>query len=293
MQYSIVLVIKEITHINGAEHNNLDRFMQVGMVTYEKFLDREGLAEFIVIAPASDLKNIQARLTGAYPNWPWKFVVEDAVVLKTLPSGWAKQQTAKLSISGLVRTPHYLIIDDDTILTRPFKCEDMFYNGKVIFNKCAIDFVFFFYWSCRVLKWDFDKVQYAPYHLAITPQVLITEQVRDLVSWLEGEYGDRMQWQTHLANEKFTEYTLYWQWLMKRADGMKLCEELYACEDDAPGMYGFATTGPEHNLALQVKRAFKDNMPREGYGGHFFSFVQTSLPFTNKQVAAEVKKYLT
>jgi hypothetical protein len=101
-----------------------------------------------------------------------------------------------------------------------------------------------------------------------------------------------MQWQQYLADNKFTEYVAVWCYLIKKGGGMKLCQELYACEEDAPAMYGHATTGPEHNMTLQIKRAFKDNMPREGYRGHFFSFVQTSLPFTNKQVAAEVKKYL-
>lgn len=285
-KYSIVLVIKEITHQNGVEHNNLDRFMQVGMVTYEKFLNRDDLHEFIIVAPASDLKNIQARLTAAHPNWPWKFVVEDAIVLKTLPNGWAKQQTAKFAVASIVKTPHYLIIDDDSYLTKPFSRQSLFHNGKVILNKCAIDFPMFFFWSCRVLKWDFDNVQYAPYHMAITPQVFITERVIDLVAWLESEYGDRMKWQQFLADNKFTEYTTYWQYLMKLGGGMKLCEELYACEEGAPAMYGFATTGPEHNLTLQVKRSFREN---ENY---YFSFVQTSLPFSNKQVATEVRKYL-
>lgn len=285
-KFSIVLVIKEITHQNGVEHNNLDRFMQVGMVTYEKFMDRRGLHEFIIVAPGSDIKNIQTRLTAAYGDWPWRFVNEDAIVLRSLPNGWAKQQTAKFAVAALIKTPHYLIIDDDTYLTKSFGRENLFHDGKLILNKCAIDFIMFFYWSARVLKSDFDKVQYAPYHMAITPQIFITDRVRELVGWLESAYGARMQWQQYLADNKFTEYTMYWQFLMTLGNGMSLCQELYACEETAPAMYGYATTGPEHNLKLQVKRSFNDN------DKHYFSFVQTSLPFSNKEVAAEVRKYL-
>lgn len=281
-KYSIVLVIKEITHQNGVEHNNLDRFMQVGMVTYEKYMKRESVHEFIIVTPAADIKNVQARLTAKYPNWPWKFVVEDAIVLKTLPSGWAKQQTAKFAIAPLIKTKHYLIIDDDTYLTKPFEYSDLFYNGKAIMNKCQIDFPFFFFWSSQMAKADFDMVQYAPFHMAITPEIFVTSLVRDLIKWLEGEYGDRMSWQSHLANNKFTEYCLYWIYLMKL--GVHSLE--YACEQDAPSLYGHATTGPEHTLSVQVKKSFKDN------GNYWFSFVQTSLPLSNAQVATEVKKYI-
>lgn len=281
-KYSIVLVIKETTHHNGVEHNNLERFMQIGMMTYEKYLDKESIEDFFIIAPASDVKSIQTKLTAKYPNWPWKFVVEDAIVSKNLPSGWAKQQTAKFAIAQLVKTSHYLIIDDDTYLTKPFSYNNLFHNGKCILNKCQIDFPFFFFWSSQIAKADYDMVQYAPYHMAITPEAFVTQRVKDLVKWLEGEYGDRMQWQLHLANNKFTEYCTYWIYLMK----LGVHTQEYACEDDAPCLYNYATTGPEHNLALQVKKSFIDNK------NHFFSFVQTSLPITNKQVLAEVRKYV-
>lgn len=281
-QYSIVLVIKELTHHNGVEHNNLERFMQVGMETYEKYLDKDSIHEFIVVAPAADIKNIQHKLTTKFPSWPWKFIVEDAIVLRTLSNGWAKQQTAKFAVANLVKTSHYLIIDDDTYLTKPFAFDNLFHNGKAILNKCQIDFPFFFFWSSQIAKADYDMVQYAPFHMAITPEIFVTQRVKDLVKWLEGEYGDRMQWQQHLANNKFTEYCTYWIYLMK----LGAHTEEYACDDDAPCLYNHATTGPEHDLRLQVKRSFTDN------ANSYFSFVQTSLPFSNKQVIDEIRRYM-
>lgn len=281
-KYSIVLVIKEFTHHNGVQHNNLERFMRIGMKTYEKYLDVLCVHEFLVVAPSSDIKSIQSKLLEKWPSWPWKFVVEDAIVLRSLSSGWAKQQTAKFAIAQLVQTPHYLIIDDDTYLTKPFSYANLFHNGKAILNKCQIDFPFFFFWSAQMAKVDYDMVQYAPFHMAITPEIFVTSRVRELVSWLESQYGDRMKWQQHLADNKFTEYCLYWIYLMNK--GVHTLE--YACEDDAPALYGYATTGPEHKLKPQVAKSFKDNT------NYFFSFVQSSLPHTIDAVEKEVLSYI-
>lgn len=281
---SIVMVLKEFTHSNGASFNNLERFMRIGMRSYRRFLNPEAVADFFVIVPKPDFDRIKRRLLIDYPEWPWRVIVEDVIVSRTVPAGWAKQQTAKLAIASMVKTSHYLIIDDDTYLTRPLReAADLFdKHGKALMNRCDIDFPFFFLWSAQVLGVDWDLVQDAPYHMAITPEIFVSEVVRDLVGVLEEKYGSHMKWQEHLAENKFTEYCLYWIYLIKRGER----EKWYASDPASKSLYAFPTTGPEHDMAAQVRKSFEND------GGHLFSFVQSSLPHTVDDVEEQILKYL-
>lgn len=275
-EFSIVMTIRPFSHHHGAEFNNLQRFMEIGMVTWERFFpkaERGGLKDFFVIAPKADVEFVQQKLKAQFSDWPWKVIHEDQLLHPGLPSGWAKQQTAKLAVSFLVQTELYLIIDDDTYLTKPFfgvaSLRDAEFGNKILMNRIPIDFPFFFLWSAQVLGYDFDKVQEYPYHMAITPEVFVTSEVRDLVKHLIDKYGDKKTWQVYLVNNKFTEYCLYWIWLIMRGKN----QTLYVGPECPRSLYGNATTGPEHNLPARVEESFKNNK------NYLFSFVQSSLPY--------------
>lgn len=284
MSISIVLVLKEFTHANGASFNNLERFMRIGMRTYEKFLNLESVSDFFVIVPRGEFDRIKRVLHTEYPNWPWRVIMEDVIVSRNLPNGWAKQQTAKLAIAGLVKTSHYLIIDDDTYLTRPLSASDLFdSHGRALMNKTQIDFPFFFLWSAQVIDVDFEKVQNAPYHMGITPEIFVTNVVKELVGFLETRYGSHMKWQEYLADHKFTEYCMYWSYLIKKGDSER--ERHYAC-DNTKQLFGFATTGPEHDMPLQVHKSFTENQ------NFYFSFVQSSLSHIVQDVEEQIMKHL-
>lgn len=281
-KYSIVLVIRLNTHHDGKSFDNLDRFMRIGMVSYEKFLAKDDLQDFFVICPKKDLGYIRDQLVLTFPNFPWRFVDEDTLLHKNLPAGWAKQQTAKFAVSKLVQTPTYLIIDDDTYLTKPFAAKDIYHHGRVIMNKTEIDFPMFFLWSSQLAQVDYDMVQTQPFHMAITPEIFVTVAVKDLVKWLEQTYGNNLRWQEVLCNHKFTEYCLYWIYLLKH----KRTGILYAVDNDSPSVYGNPCTGPEHDLKTQVDLSFTKNQ------NYWFSFVQSSLPLDVDTVASTVGKYL-
>ena len=261
-QFSIVLVIKKSTHDNI---DNFTRFITIGMVTYAKYLDVASVKDFFIVTPADEQNELSDKLRNQWPKWPWKFVAEDKLIDKSIAVGWARQQTAKLAISMLVTTDHYLIIDDDTYLTRPFSYGNLFDSeGKIIMNRTLIDFPFFFLWSNQVLKYDFDQVQKQDYHMAITPEIFITQEVRGLVKFLVATYGDAKQWQRFLAEHKYTEYCIYWIWLIKNNKHTALysnCKSVYGCE----------TTNAGHDLRTNIEKSFD---PR---ANHYFSFVQTSI----------------
>lgn len=277
----MVMTIRRFTHYMGESHDNLDRFLRLGMPTFEKYLDISGLKDFFVIAPNADVSYIRQTLQEKHPRFPWNVLSEDVLVSKEVPAGWAKQQTSKLAISALVKTDLYLIVDDDTYLTKPFGSKDLMHQGKILLNKTQIDFPFFFLWSAQVLDVDFDKVQEFPEYMAITPEIFKTSIVREIVRVLEGKFGNRMQWQKALAEHKYTEYCLYWIYLIDKG----LASDLYALEH-APSVYGAATTGPEHKMAENVATSFTQNRD------FWFSFVQSSLPYSVAEVEKEIQKHL-
>ena len=286
--YTIVMAIKPFSHQQGNEFNNLRRFLDIGMVTYEHFFSNDAkssLSEFMVIVPKGDVTAVQGALTAKYPSWPWKVINEDSLLHPALPPGWSRQQTLKLAVSYLVQTDLYLIIDDDTYLTKPFHGAENLRDpatNKVLLNRCMIDFPFFFFWSNQILDFDFDIVQNAPYHMAITPEVFITSEVRDLTKHLITKHGDKKQWQLHLANNKFTEYCLYWIWLMMQ----NKTKDLYATPECPLALYGYPTTGPEHDMKERVAQSFHDN------ANFWFSFVQSSLPYPVSSVRDTILAHL-
>ena len=280
-QFSVVLVIKNHSHDNATD--NFERFATIGMVTYEKYLDAASVKDFFIVTPSDEQKQLSDMLTKKWPSWPWKFVSEDKLLDKNISVGWARQQTAKLAVSMLVTTDHYLIIDDDTYLTRPFRYADMFdSDGKIIMNKTIIDFPFFFLWSNQVLKYDFDKVQSQDYHMAITPEIFVTQEVRGLVRFLVTTYGDSKQWQRFLADHKYTEYCLYWIWLIQQ-DKHKT---LYAVSDEK-SLYGCDTTSASQDLSRNVAASFDPT------ANHYFSFVQTSIGYPIETIRNLVLSRLT
>ena len=283
MQFSIVLVIKQNTH-DGVD--NFQRFLRIGMPTYARFLDLAAVKDFFIITPANELNTIKTLLLKDYPQdkWPWKFISEDKLIDTSISSGWGRQQTSKLAISMLVSTDHYLIVDDDTYLTRPFSYSNLFdTDGKLIWNRTLIDFPFFFLWSNQVLKFDFEVVQREKYHMAITPEIFVTAEVREIVRWLVATYGDSKQWQRYLADHKYTEYCLYWIWLIKHGRHTSLYSTLPLAQ--ATSVYGHETTNDVQTMEENVKASFADNSK------HYFSFVQSSIGHPLEAIEAAIKTH--
>lgn len=282
-KYSIVLVLKQYTHHQGKQYNNLERFMKIGMKSYKKFMKIDDIQTFFVIVPSSDVATISKELHEKFPEFPWKIIDEEILVSSKIPSGWARQQTAKLAISMLINTDTYLIVDDDTYLTKPFSAKDMYdpVSNKLIFNRTNIDFPFFFLWSAQVLHMDFDKVQDAECHMAITPEIFVTSVVKDIVKWLVNQYGSNKEWQLYIANHKFTEYCIYWNWLIEN----NLTNTYYDL-NSSKQLYAYATTNSEQDMPKQVNQSFTDN------ANHWFSFVQSSIDMSMEKVRQEVMKYI-
>lgn len=276
-KYTIVLCIKTQTHRNDVD--SVERFLRIGVASYKKFMNLDDVHEIIVITPLKERVAIETRLKANAPEFPWVVVAENELVDADLSSGWAKQQTAKLAISKRIKTQIYLIIDDDTFAVRPFGFADLYHNGRVRMNKTTIDFPFFFYWSAEVLGADFERlVQPQQFHMAITPEIFVTSAVKELIQFLEKRHGTYPKWQRAIVDNKYTEYCMYWIYLLMQ----NKTSVLYSTETDSPPLYSAATTGTEHSLEQNIEKAFAPD------GNHIFSFVQTSLPHTTDAILKEI-----
>ncbi|NBO72132.1 MAG: hypothetical protein EBU66_17635 [Bacteroidetes bacterium] len=279
-QFSIVLALKNATHNEGT--NNLERFARIGLPTYEKFMKKEDVAEFIIVCPMAEMEKIK-QVTAVYEGWNWKIYGEEQLLHIGLRAGWAKQQTIKLAIAPLVKTGEYLIIDDDTYLTRPFGYDNLrTKSGKLIMNRINIDFPFFYLWSNQILDYDFDKVQDFPVNMAITPEIFNTSVVRDLVKLLVTKYGSQKQWQLKLEQNKFTEYALYWIYLQ-----MINKTDMYDLNEKSPQLYNYAITSNDQPLEKYIDLAFNDKK-----SPFYFSFVQSSTSYKVDEIYDVVKKYV-
>ena len=281
-KFTIVLCIKATTHRDDVD--SVERFIRIGVASYLKYMRLEDVHEIFVITPSKERASIEERLTAAAPTFPWKVIPENELVDSSLTTGWAKQQTAKIAIAKRVKTPLYLIIDDDTFAVRPFGTTDLYHNDRVRMNKTPIDFPFFFLWSAEVLGCDFEEVvQPQPFHMAITPEIFVTAVVKDLIATLAARHGAYPEWQKAIVANKYTEYCMYWIHMLMQGT----TDKHYAIEDSSPPLYAAATTGADHNLADQMKAAFAPECK------HIFSFVQTSLPHTTDAILAEIVKNQT
>jgi len=110
--------------------------------------------------------------------------------------------------------------------------------------------------------------------MAITPEPFVTAVVRDLVDVLATRHGPG--WQGVLAAHKFTEYCLYWIYLMTKG----ACDRYY--DVDTGPLYDHAVTSPAQvpQLAEHMTRAF------DASGRHYFSFIQTSLEVSTEAIVA-------
>lgn len=286
----MLMALKPFSHHQGPQYDNLTRFMDIGMATYERFFTaaaKESLKDFMVIVPKVDVAATKDALSTRFPTWPWRVLSEDSLLHPSIPPGWARQQTVKLAAAFLVQTDLYLIVDDDTFAVKPFEGAASLRDpgtGKVLLNRCQIDFPFFGLWSAQALGIDYDLVQREPYIMSITPETFITAEVRGLVEHLIQRHGDAKRWQVFLANNKYTEYLIYFEWLLINNNKHTT---LYATPAETPvELFGYATTGPEHDMAERVRLAFTDN------ANFYFSFVQSSLETPVTKVKDEVLKYI-
>lgn len=215
--YSIILPIK----IN--ETNSIKIFTEISLPLYGKFLNVNNLDYFYIICPKDNMLYLK-KFTRFYSHIPFKFIEEEFLLGNSLNDvkGWYKQQIIKLVISLIVKTKYYLVLDSDLFLNQKLSYDDLFFKGKIKYSyepyqeMNSVEYSTNSDWwkcSCSILNYNQDLLINEKHLMNVTPQLFITEKVRQLMICLFNSYGN--DWQTILCDKKFTEYTLYWIYLIQ------------------------------------------------------------------------------
>jgi hypothetical protein len=216
-KYSIIMPLK----INSL--NSFKIFSEISLPLYNKFLDTEDLDYFYIICPKSDINAIN-NYTSLYPSLIFKFIEEENILhqsIHNINDGWLKQQIIKLAISLILDTKHYLIVDSDLYLNQVLRYNDLFHDNKVKYssepwhvNNDKHYSTNSNWWknSSNILNFNVENLVNEKHLMGVTPQIFITEHVRNLIKHLENVYG--LEWQRIIYELKFTEYTLYWIYLI-------------------------------------------------------------------------------
>lgn len=217
LKYSIIMPLK----INKS--NSFRIFTEISLPLYNKFLETEYLDSFYIICPAIDIK-ILSKYTDKYPHIPFKFIKEDYIIHENITeiNGWLKQQIIKIAIASIITTQYYLIVDSDMYLNQTLRYEDLFQDGKVKYsyepyqelnNKYYSTNSEWWKNSSKIVDYPLNKLFEDKYLMGVTPQVFITDKVKQIIKYLIFKYGQ--DWQKIICEMKFTEYTLYWLFMLQ------------------------------------------------------------------------------
>ena len=213
------------THDN---HDNHERFFTIGLPTLQAGIKWADLDQFLVILPSRDKVAFQARIDTLDARYRpfFKLVCEESLIGHY--DGMEKtriQMYCKLAIAKLVRTRAYLIIDDDCVLLRPFGMQDLYVDSSCKKIKFSDDSTFHIDWyegSAAVLKMDWsdelprlEKLrQMRPTRIiGVTPEAFETAAVLRLLRSLG--HGCRKRLLLAPREHRWTEYTLYWLYLIR------------------------------------------------------------------------------
>ncbi|MDP2654692.1 MAG: DUF6492 family protein [Candidatus Omnitrophota bacterium] len=133
-------------------------------------------------------------------------------------NGWRRQQILKILAARLVDTDYFLIVDSDLCLMRPANLKTIFPDGKALFGRDRLK-TQYDWWAgaARVLGISL-KLGPEDEVISVTPQVLVTSVVNRLMDYLMSkarEKGARTLLEYLSQNGPWTEYTLYWLFLLE------------------------------------------------------------------------------
>lgn len=337
-KFSLVLPIKiELNnYLNSFDStNDLDRLIQIQLYTFNKFIDRDSLDKFYIVGRPDEIKKIEEECVKHYPDFPFVFMSEKEISPTVKHENWKHivnpghliQQIVQLGISKFVDTEHYIILNCDNFLTRPFSYKDMFHEGKVIFT--GIDNpekphpIHFWQHSINVLNNNVTDIaadkntksglygntlSYKKF-MSVTPQIYITEEIKNMLKLIENKYDE--EWckalfdRTKGAAASWSESSLYWTYLTMD----NRVEDLYSFSD--VGLFGNELWRYAEDAAMQrmvdkyldeLELVFNQKEIGEwrteiGTGkantDYFFSLVQSNIKqLTTEQLAKRIRQVI-
>lgn len=172
---------------------DLIRLIDVAIRSIERCFDARSLCDFIVIAGENDLNLIAKRAEHALPAFPLTLVPETRVCpILARPQdgkdgygwqGWHTQQVLKIAAAKVVRSPYYITMDDDVILTRALGREDLIENDRLLIERFTLSqypqYVPWYDACGSVLKLP-GIITPSDVVMGFTPEIVVTSLMRDL-----------------------------------------------------------------------------------------------------------------
>lgn len=286
---TIVLPIKRNTY--HWDRNEFLRFARVGLPSLERFLDPS--FSFLMIVPRGQMLDAQKTIQST--KLRLSFIAEEDLIGEEYGSvrGWTKQMLLKLVVADKVTDSHYLVLDADCILTKPFRPEDIFYGDRLIGCKekwHAVDtpgYAVSTHWwrnSHQFLKPFMVDLESKNNMMSVTPEVLITREVRELMDKLKGRHAH--WWNAFLASGA-TEFCTYWLHLMEEGK-----THYYDLREEAPSLWTMDLTRSwlynhsDITLDETVRNGFEKNE------NDFFIVVQSHTNVQIERLAEALAPYL-
>jgi len=226
VKYSIVLPLIVFDKAFQLSNGYL-LFKNIGLPSYRKFLDCKDLDKFYIISPRREIPYVKELIQEE--KIPFEVLEEENLFPVPLKEtrGWIVQQIIKLKMAEIVSSDYYLVLDYDHFLTKHLSASDLFIsdgetlkvkyhfepwqteNNENYSTNCA-------WWiqSSKILRNTHLPTQNL---MSVTPQVLVAKFVKELISHLQ-EISVREKidgWQLYLSKNEFTEFTLYWTFLLQ------------------------------------------------------------------------------
>jgi len=280
--YTIVLPITK----QGSE-----LFTSVGIKSYEQFLVKKDVKEFIIICPENEMQYFKNIVESSWI--PFLILNEGCKLQEGLDTtGWYKQQLLKLLVSKVVRTQLYLVVDGDMYLNQLFTGNDLRNNGKIKYvsepyqtensNKYSVNSK---WWdgSCDVLDINVNKIINDKHLMGVTPQILDKFLVDDLLSFVLNKFGKI--WQQILCDKKFTEYTLYWLFIKYIANA----SDRYTYNGYKLWSHNHRTNTLDYTIEDKVLDAVRESFTNPT---SFFSVIQGYLNVKLETIIEDINKSL-
>jgi hypothetical protein len=222
-QFTIVLLTRGYTR-----NSYLDLIFDM----YIKFIKPESVRELIIVSPdyikdfkfkklfesGFKVKNIRdSSFQKKIPNSPIDFP-------QNISDPWIRQQILKLQVSKFVETELYLILDDDMFPVCDLDYSSLYEGDKLKFNnefvrdlgKPTYSSKLWYEGSHEMLGLDFNSLRGDEEIMGVTPQIMVTKCVVNMIEEFETENKNPYSWIGKFVETKASEFALYWTWLKKK-----------------------------------------------------------------------------
>ena len=258
--------------------SSLYYFENITIPLINKNFNTKDILEWIIICPTEDLIKIK-DLTFKYKNIHFNIVDENVYVQLGSVDGYTKQMLLKLLVSNQIKTDYYLILDYDCLCMRPTSFNSLIQNKKCPITFVSNTHFYQDWWHENSAIIVDNNIK-SDLKMEFTPQIFITSVVQDLIKYIVDKYEsdfvnslikaknifltENKHVQNHIdalydnvthetagerihlllsVHHSFTEYGLYWNWIMKN--------DLINNYDIHRKIYKHFYTGPKWVLFLE------------------------------------------